>query len=103
MPWSQAVIFKIFDWLENWDITLILVAPKKLVLGTVNVRDTDALAIVSPKGIDPISSPGSRKSPSIFQSIYTYPPLGKLNPSQSPKLIVIEYVCPWVKSANWEV
>ena len=46
MPWSQAVIFKVFDWLENWDITLILVAPKKLVLGTVNVRDTDALAIV---------------------------------------------------------
>ena len=91
------------DWLENWDITLILVAPKKLELGTVNERVIDAFAIVSPKGIDPISSPGSRKSPSIFQSIYTYPPLGKLNPSQSPKLTVTEYDCPWVKSANWDV
>ena len=46
-------------------------APYSPVIGTVNGIVIDALVIVSPKGIDPISSPGSEKSPSIFQSIYT--------------------------------
>ena len=41
--------------------------------------------LLSPNGIEPISSPGSKKSHHV-QSIYTYPPLGKLYPSQSPRL-----------------
>ena len=55
-------------------------------MGTVNGKAIELFAIVSPNGIVPISSPRSRKSPSLFQSIYAYPPLGKLNPLQSPVL-----------------
>ena len=72
-PTSQGPIELTGVLLRNWDTILILVAPKPLK-GTVNPIVLTMPG--GPLGIVPISSPGSKKSPSIFQSIYTLAPEG---------------------------
>ena len=86
MPAShEEVEFVLLD-IWYWETTLIRVAPYAPEKGTV-IRIDAELAI--PYAIAPTSSPGSLKSPSIFQSMYTFPPEEKLVFEQSPKSISI--------------